>query len=59
MSGEGNGASSIRKFIYGAWKRLGQFPKRVQLSAARHGWAESEIDDWIAARMASRRVETA
>jgi prophage regulatory protein len=40
-------------------EREGKFPKRVPLSESRHGWAESEIDDWIAERMASRRVEAA
>ena len=40
-------------------ERDGKFPKRVPLSESRHGWAESEIDDWIAERMASRRVEVA
>jgi prophage regulatory protein len=39
--------------------REGKFPKRVPLGESRHGWVESEIDDWIAERMASRRVEAA
>jgi prophage regulatory protein len=36
-----------------------KFPKRVPLGQSRHGWVESEIDDWIAERMASRRAEAA
>lgn len=35
-------------------EREGRFPKRVPLGPARHGWADHEIDDWIAARMAER-----
>jgi prophage regulatory protein len=40
-------------------EREGRFPKRVPLGESRHGWVESEIDNWIAERMASRRVEAA
>ena len=32
----------------------GKFPKRVRLSANRHGWSDEEIDGWIAERMAAR-----
>lgn len=32
-----------------------QFPKRIKLGHGRAvGWIESEIDDWIAARVAER-----
>ncbi|MBR1204470.1 AlpA family phage regulatory protein [Bradyrhizobium sp. AUGA SZCCT0051] len=31
-----------------------KFPRRVQLGENRVGWIESEIDDWIAQRAASR-----
>jgi prophage regulatory protein len=34
-------------------EKAGQFPKRVS-SAARHGWVDSEVDDWLAARLAER-----
>jgi prophage regulatory protein len=40
-------------------EREGKFPRRVKLGENRHGWLESEIDDWIAERMASRRVVAA
>jgi prophage regulatory protein len=36
-------------------KRAGKFPRRVKLSAMRVAWIESEIDEWIAARIAARR----
>jgi prophage regulatory protein len=36
-----------------------KFPKRVQLGQSRHGWLESEIDDWLLERMAARNVEAA
>jgi prophage regulatory protein len=40
-------------------ERDGKFPKRVPLSESRHGWAESEVDDWIAERMAARNGDAA
>ena len=30
------------------------FPKRVALGAGRHGWAEHEVDEWIAGRIKAR-----
>jgi len=35
-------------------EREGTFPRAVRLSGVRKGWAENEIDDWIAARFAER-----
>ncbi len=35
-------------------ERDGKFPQRVQMSAARVAWVESEIDAWIAERIADR-----
>jgi prophage regulatory protein len=35
-------------------ERAGKFPKRLPLGASRHGWSDSEIDEWIAGRMAER-----
>jgi prophage regulatory protein len=35
-------------------ERAGRFPKRVPIGAARHGWIDQEIDDWIQARAAER-----
>jgi prophage regulatory protein len=36
-----------------------KFPKRVPLSEARHGWLETEIDGWLATRIAARHAEAA
>ena len=35
-------------------EKAGAFPKRVRLSAARHGWVESEINAWIIGRIEAR-----
>lgn len=38
-------------------EREGNFPKRVSLTGSpsgRHGWVESEIDEWIRDRIAQR-----
>jgi prophage regulatory protein len=35
-------------------EKVGKFPKRVAVSAARHAWLSHEIDDWIASRVAAR-----
>jgi prophage regulatory protein len=35
-------------------ERAGKFPKRVSLGKARHGWLETEIDEWIVAPLAER-----
>jgi prophage regulatory protein len=35
-------------------EREGKFPKRVPFGESRHGWVESEIDDWLLERIASR-----
>jgi prophage regulatory protein len=42
--------------IMTVWRleRDGKFPKRIQLGAGAVGWIESEVDAWIAARMAER-----
>jgi prophage regulatory protein len=40
-------------------EREQKFPKRVPLSESRHGWLESEIDDWLLERMAARSVKAA
>jgi prophage regulatory protein len=36
-----------------------KFPKRVPLGASRHGWVDTEIDDWLKEHMASRGNEAA
>lgn len=35
-------------------EKAGKFPVHVQVSAQRIAWVESEIDDWIGARIAAR-----
>jgi prophage regulatory protein len=35
-------------------EKMGRFPKRIPLSAGRHGWAEHEIDGWISDRIHER-----
>ncbi|MBN8906262.1 MAG: AlpA family phage regulatory protein [Rhodospirillales bacterium] len=35
-------------------EKAGTFPKRVKISDSRHAWVESEIDEWIAQRVAER-----
>ena len=33
-----------------------KFPKRVQLGVNRVGWVETEIDEWLAEKLAARGV---
>jgi prophage regulatory protein len=40
-------------------EKVGDFPKRVRLGGSRYGWVESEIDEWIAARIAARDASRA
>jgi len=35
-------------------EKSGAFPKRVPIGCARHGWLESEINEWLANRVAAR-----
>lgn len=35
-------------------ERQGKFPKRVPISPARHAWVESEVDEYIENRIATR-----
>lgn len=34
------------------------FPKRVRLGQGRVGWIESEVEDWLQARVAERDANT-
>jgi prophage regulatory protein len=36
----------------------GKFPRRVQMGPGRIGWAEHELDAWIADRIAARDAAT-
>lgn len=38
----------------GRLEAQGLFPRRVQITPARVGWLESEVDAWIQARAAAR-----
>lgn len=42
------------KMHIGRLERAGQFPRRIQLGPNSVGWIESEISDWITARIAER-----
>ena len=35
-------------------ERQNRFPKRIKLGSQRYGWAEHEIDAWIADRIRAR-----
>jgi prophage regulatory protein len=37
----------------------GKFPKRIPLGQSRHGWVDTEIDDWLKECMASRNGRAA
>jgi len=39
-------------------ERAGKFPKRVRLGQNRVGWLESEVIDWLQARLDAREVPT-
>ena len=39
-------------------ERSGKFPKRVPIGAGRYAYVETEIDDWIEARIRDRDVAT-
>lgn len=38
-------------------ERRGQFPARLRLSQGRVGWLESEITQWLAARIRIKRAD--
>jgi prophage regulatory protein len=40
-------------------ERAGTFPKRVPIGAARYAYVESEIDAWVAQRIADRDIASA
>lgn len=39
-------------------EKAGRFPKRLQLGNRRVAWVESEIDQWLAERIAERDSDT-
>jgi prophage regulatory protein len=36
------------------FERAGQFPKRIRIGPNAVGWLETEIDEWISAKVAAR-----
>lgn len=38
------------------WERANRFPRRVTISHQKVAWLESEINQWLAARIESRAV---
>lgn len=49
----GLGASSIYALM-----KEGKFPLAIELSERRVAWLEAEIDQWIAERIANRKVSS-
>ena len=47
------GVTYSRAQLWRLWT-TGKFPKPVKLSQSRNAWVASEVDDWIAARVAER-----
>jgi prophage regulatory protein len=47
---------SLRRERIRQLETLGKFPRRIRLSARRNVWVESEIDQWIADRIADART---
>jgi prophage regulatory protein len=39
-------------------EKAGAFPRRVFFGSKKYGWIESEIDDWIAARVRDRDAKS-
>ena len=39
-------------------EKCGRFPKRVRLGTGRVGWIDSEVEDWLKARIAERDAHT-
>lgn len=35
-------------------EKAGKFPRRVPLGPQRHGWADHELDEWLAKQLAGR-----
>lgn len=46
---------SVARSTIWHWIRLGQFPAPIRLGPNTSAWRESEIEAWIAARIASGR----
>ena len=40
-------------------EKAGKFPRRIQISPARIGWLESEVDAWLQSKAEARRWSAA
>lgn len=40
-----------------ALEKKGEFPRRVKLGARAVGWLKSDLDNWLAARVAASRTD--
>lgn len=47
--------TSLRRSTIYEMMRDGSFPKPVKLNLRSNGWIDSEITDWVTARIADRR----
>lgn len=47
--------TSLRRSTIYEMMRDGSFPKPVKLNLRSNGWIESEITDWVTARIADRQ----
>lgn len=48
--------TGLAKSTIYAFVQQGRFPRPVKLGDRSSGWAESEVDSWISARLAERQV---
>ena len=46
--------TSLRRSTIYEMMQGGSFPKPVKLNLRSNGWIESEVSDWVAARIAER-----
>jgi prophage regulatory protein len=49
------GISFSRRHLY-TLEEKNNFPKRVALGVNRIGWVETEIDEWLATKLAARNI---
>ncbi|MGE0582865.1 MAG: helix-turn-helix transcriptional regulator [Steroidobacteraceae bacterium] len=53
------GRVGLRRSMIHRLEQRGEFPRRVRISARAAGWIESEINDYIHARIAASRITAA
>jgi len=47
---------TVSKITLWRWERANRFPKRVTISRQRVAWIESEVDAFVASRIAARKT---